>query len=113
MASVSAYQNAAVWKDFGNIIGIEVGMVETHCNASLQVYPNPTTGQLTIDNGELTIDNVVISDLMGRKHEGAKARRRERNSDGVVMNISDLPNGTYILRIITENGVVTKKVIKQ
>ena len=31
------------------------------------VYPNPTTGQLTIDNGELTINNIEIFDIYGRK----------------------------------------------
>ena len=33
------------------------------------VYPNPTTGQLTIENGELRMENVEIYDIMGRKQK--------------------------------------------
>jgi hypothetical protein len=36
-----------------------------------------------------------------------------RNFKPETLNISGLPSGIYFLRIQTENGVVTKKVIKQ
>ena len=52
--SVSAYKNAEVWKEF-NIVGIEVGIVETDNYPSLRIFPNPTNGKWRIDNGELTI----------------------------------------------------------
>jgi len=45
----------------------EVGIVETLCIASLQIYPNPTTGELTINNGQLTINTVEVYDVLGRK----------------------------------------------
>ena len=39
------------------------------------VYPNPTSGQLTINNEQLTIDNIEIFDVFGRKEKGE--RRKE------------------------------------
>jgi len=44
-----------------------VNIAETHGRAAIQVYPNPTTGELTIDNGQLTINNVEVYDVCGRK----------------------------------------------
>jgi hypothetical protein len=47
--SVSAYQNAAVWKEFNNIVGIDVDIDELQItNYELRVYPNPSTGACSI-----------------------------------------------------------------
>ena len=81
--------------------------VETWRAASLHVYPNPTTGELTINNGQLTIGNVEVFDVLGRMQ---KSRRAEVQN--VVLDISDLPNGIYFLRITTDKGIVMQKVIK-
>jgi hypothetical protein len=93
-----------------------VGIVETHCNASVQVYPNPTKGQLVVSS-EYRVESIEIFDVMGRKHEGTKARMHESDPLGVAstlrLDILHLPAGIYFLRIQTENGMVTKKVIKQ
>jgi len=86
--------------------------IETITNDELRitVYPNPTTGQLTIDNGQLTIDIVEIYDVYGKKlftnHYSLFT------NDGVVLDISYLPKGIYLLQIKTDKGLVNKKVIK-
>jgi len=49
-----------------NVTVEEVGIGKI-TNYKLRVYPNPTTGQLTIDNGQLTINKVEIFDVSGRK----------------------------------------------
>jgi len=61
-------------------IKTEIGTlgVETHNCASLQMYSNPTKGQLTIDNGELTIKCVEIYDVMGKMQESRKAVNAKR-----------------------------------
>jgi hypothetical protein len=102
-----------------------VGIAEKQPIELLKVYPNPTHGELTIDNGELTINNVEIFDIYGRKYEIPRfARNDGENSppcmegwqpkaDGVVLNISHLPAGIYFLKIDTEKGSSMQKVIKQ
>ena len=86
------------------------GIVETQGIASLQVYPNPTNGQLSIMNYELRITNIEIFDLMG-KTVGAYQFPSFGGAEEV--NISHLPTGMYFLRITTEKGTITKKIIKQ
>ena len=73
-------------------------------NSHISVYPNPTTGQLVIENGELKIENVEIYDVLGRK-QNAESRKGENT---VTMDISGLASGIYFLKI--DNVVV--KVIK-
>ena len=106
--AVSDYQNAAVWKEF-NIVGINFGVVETHCNASLRIYPNPTTGELTINNEQLIINNVEIFDVYGRK---LSSHHLITSSSNHQINISHLPAGIYFVKVTTEQGVFVEKVIK-
>jgi hypothetical protein len=82
-------------------------IVETLHATSLQVYPNPTTGELQITNDELGINNVEIFDIFGRK-----LNHLITSSSNHLINISHLPSGVYIVKIGTEAGEVVRKVIK-
>ena len=88
------------------------GIVETHHNASVQVYPNPTKGKLRIANYELRIENIEIYDVMGRP-VGANLRVcPEIGQSETTIDLSDFSTGIYFIRIQTENGVITRKIIK-
>jgi len=92
-------------------IGTKLGNVGivTPTLPEIKVYPNPTTGELTIDNGQLTITKVEIYDVVGRK-------LFEQKENLTVLRSYDLtvfPSGLYFLRIQTEAGEVIKKVMKQ
>ena len=63
------------------------------CNGELKVYPNPTNGELRIDNGELTNGNVEIYDVYGKKMVNGKW------SMDHSMDVSHLPGGMYFLKI--------------
>ena len=107
MNSVSAYQEANVWKNF-NIVGIDVGIEPLEADI-VKIYPNPTTGELRVESGELRVENVEVFDIYGRKHEGTKARKDESTKE---INISGLPAGIYFIKISTENGIFVEKIIK-
>ena len=83
--------------------------VSENALANIKIYPNPTTGQLTIDNGQLTIKSVAIFDIYGRNMLSLKSQE----SPETKINISHLPCGIYFLQIHTEQGTVNKKVVKQ
>ena len=86
-------------------------VVETDNYPSLRVYPNPTGGELTITNCELRITNIEVFDIFGRR---VKAISPSFGGGwGEALNISPLPSGMYFVRITTENGVVTKKIVKR
>jgi hypothetical protein len=78
----------------------------------LIVYPNPTTGELTIENGQLTIDNVEIFDVYGRKCQVINSpplmEGWQPKADGVVVDLSHLQAGIYFVR---SNDKVAKIVV--
>jgi len=85
-----------------------VGLIDRE-RENVLVYPNPTTGQLRIDNGEWKIDNVEIYDVMGRKQTIIiNCQLSIINS----IDISHLPAGIYFIKLQTQTETITKKVIK-
>ena len=73
----------------------------------ISIYPNPTTGELRIENGELIIKNVELFDMHGKKI--LNSQLSTLNS----LDISHLSAGMYFVRITTEKGVVTKKIVSR
>ena len=55
---------------------INVGITESLQEVSeITVYPNPTTGQLRINNGACPIVEVEVVDVMGRKQKGERNKK--------------------------------------
>jgi len=91
---------------------------------SFNIYPNPTIGKFEIQSSKFKVQSVEIFDMLGRKIplqfiegvDGAAGRGSkvgwQPQADGVVMDISNLSNGVYFLKIETEEGTVVKKVTK-
>jgi hypothetical protein len=74
------------------------------------IYPNPTVGELRIENGELRIENVEVFDVYGRKQ---KAENRKQNEGSTVIDVSHLSPGIYFVRVYNEKkGIETLKLIK-
>ena len=86
-----------------------VGVVETHNCASLRVYPNPTTGELTITNYELRITSIEIFDIYGRN---LSSHHLITSSSNHLINIAHFPAGVYFVKASTEVGEVVKKIVK-
>ena len=94
-----------------------VGIVETHCNASLRVYPNPAGNQLTIDCRDVInhVSTVGIYDVVGQKApfnspEGGKLPSFGGVGGGsITIDISHLANGMYFLKI----GNRTARFVKE
>lgn len=71
--------------------------------AKVLVYPNPVVDVLHIDDKNLK--SVALYSMDGKKLLETKSNE---------MNVSKLPNGVYILRIVTsDNNIVSKKIIKK
>ena len=92
---------------------VTINREDTVCNISgitqntfVQVYPNPTNGQLVIDNGQWTIENIGIFDIYGRKV-------KQFSTFNSQLSIEDMPAGVYFLRVETEKESITKKIIKK
>jgi hypothetical protein len=76
----------------------------------ISVFPNPTTGELRIDaSTPISIQAIEIFDVFGKN---LLTMPMAQMSSEITLNISHLPSGVYFVRIITETGEVTKKIIK-
>lgn len=71
----------------------------------LSVFPNPANEQITLDNGQGMMDELYVYDIMGRE-----IRKHSINATKSTLDISNLQSGMYFLKIITEQGILTRKV---
>jgi hypothetical protein len=77
----------------------------------VKIYPNPTDGELRVTSYELRVEGIEIFDLSG-KTVGANLCVRPNGMGYINIDISNLPDGMYFVRITTENGTTTEKIIK-
>ena len=76
---------------------------------NVRVYPNPTSGVLRVESGEWRVESVEVFDVFGKN----VSRLTSHISHPISIDISFLPAGVYFVRITTDGGVVTRKVIKR
>jgi hypothetical protein len=79
--------------------------IDSEDNVSLEIFPNPTNGIISIDS-EYTIDYIVITDLNGRQILQIESPFSE-------IDISALEQGVYFIKISTAEGAWTTKIVKQ
>ena len=75
---------------------------------STAIYPNPTTGQFTIENSELRIENVEVYDVYGKLIKTVKVEDYK-----AIVDLTANASGIYFARIITDKGMVTKQIVKK
>ena len=77
--------------------------------SSLSLYPNPTTGNVFIDLGELKQDvKATLTNSIGQ----VVLTQNYVSTTYINLNL-DCPNGLYFLTLATDGEVITKKIIKQ
>lgn len=83
-----------------------VGIGEDLFSESAQLYPNPTTSQLTITNIQTPIVAVNIIDVTG------KVVKIEEPTNNTI-DVSNLINGVYFIQVQTKEGMHNSKFIKE
>ncbi len=68
------------------------------------IYPNPVSDKLYIETEE-EIEEVVVYDVYGR-------RQQTTDNGQKSIDVSELNNGVYFVKVVTENGEVVKRIIK-
>lgn len=82
--------------------------IELASKCFIQIYPNPTNGQIRINSYEQNIKCVELVDMSGRVacHEPIS------ENNNIIIDFKD--KGSFVLRILFENNqVLTKKIIFQ
>ncbi|MCQ2291632.1 MAG: fibronectin type III domain-containing protein [Bacteroidales bacterium] len=75
---------------------------------SINLYPNPATTTVTIQSANGMMKSVEVYDVYGKM-----LNMVEVNDAQVTMNIANYAAGTYFVRVNTENGMVTKRIVKR
>ena len=85
--------------------------IEHRAGDEIQFFPNPVSTTLScITGSSLTSSDIVImNDLMGRE-----VRRFVMTHDNAGMDVSELPSGIYLVKLVRDNGVSKlQKVVKR
>ena len=72
---------------------------------NVKLYPNPTSGQMSIEAEEMT--SVSVYDLVGQCVMQMSAQEGQ-----VTVDMSQLHNGIYFIKVNTAYGSVTQRVVK-
>lgn len=96
------------------LIGIRISSITTHIDSSeldglLSVHPNPTSGVLFLNIGETELQEATIAllDLSGRT---VAYWSPGRVIGQMQLDMLELTEGTYLLRIDSDKGTATRKV---
>ena len=108
--------NAGANATNGDIIGIDTFSVDrptastdSFFKNNLSISPNPTKGMLNIiSTNDVALLNAILMDIDGRIINTINLN----NVTNPVIDLSDLNTGVYFLKVVTEQGVGTTKVIK-
>jgi len=78
-------------------------------NTKLSVYPNPVNNMVNVSNSlNVLMNSVSITDINGRVVKNVVLS----NVSDAQINVAELNTGVYFLKIETNEGTATKKIVK-
>jgi hypothetical protein len=81
----------------------------TNTDLKLVVYPNPAKEKLYVKGQIMKGQNIIIQDISGRT---VIERTFAKNSALETIDIEDLPNGIFMVKIVGDNMIYQTRVIK-
>ncbi len=105
--ATSAYGNNA-YIDEVNLTGV-TSVSEVNPNL-FSMYPVPTAGEVTLSLDKISAStfNLAVTSVDGKVVRQEEVRK---NSNSFNMDLSDLSNGTYFVRITTDNETSINKIV--
>ena len=81
-------------------------------DAFIKIFPNPTTGSLTVEFIDLPIAemDVTIHDIVGRIALNQSNARVSGNK--YLLDLGEYPEGVYLVKLTIEGQVVTKRIVR-
>lgn len=77
-------------------------------NSNFKLYPNPVQNEVVLEINDLSNVALEVFDTNGRL-----LKKQKLSSSKNSINVSELPSGIYMFKIISNEGITTSKVIKQ
>jgi hypothetical protein len=88
------------------ILGTEQFMLN-----NIGIYPNPSNGNFSIRLGEIEPKTIDIMDITGKIIVSQKDFQNIGNE--ITINMTNVANGIYFVKIATEEASVVKKIVKK
>lgn len=109
--SVSAGSHKITKGDTANLFYIKtsfptLGLGDSVEIKKLSLYPNPVSDQLYISSEDQKVENVAVYNL-----SGTLVKNVSNEVDSI--DVSNLATGSYLIRVATDQGITTKKIIKK
>lgn len=89
-------------------VTVKTGITDEMKSNSLKLYPNPTTGLITLEFNHISEEGEIIEVY---NPLGQIILKTQINSQTNLLNLSNYPSGTYYIKTISENGTHTEKII--
>jgi len=80
---------------------------ESNLSSQISIYPNPVQNELFIDLNNLKVTKMSILDYSGRLVKSTT------NNTTNHIDVSDLHQGIYILKVSTDYGISTRRFVKK
>lgn len=89
-----------------NVIAVSVPCREgEEMETSVKVYPNPTSGLLTIDIEDATSISINVSNMLGQ------VVAEQTATDDCTIDLGSLPRGSYAITVVSSAGVHSEIII--
>ncbi len=95
------------WQAFGDSTILMVGTEEIVSNNDIEIFPNPTINNITIQfiDQDLKIEDIQVLNINGKS--------QPITVTGKNIDLTKIPNGLYFIQLTISNGeTITKKIIK-
>jgi hypothetical protein len=107
--------NSRVWitlnKNVSNPVRLQVtgstSNIQDNDSEGISIFPNPTSGIIQIQNKYSEAGNIQITDNLG------SIIKEQKLSDSKQIDISNVANGVYFIKILTDRQTITKRIIKE
>jgi hypothetical protein len=111
---VSVSDNTGCSSNSGEITINNVGIEEDVASFSVTIFPNPVTDELVLELNLSKTENVIVNviNTAGQKIYSATLKQ----VTGIyrkTLNFTENPQGIYYLQIITDDGMMNKKIIRR
>ncbi|MDD5570945.1 MAG: T9SS type A sorting domain-containing protein, partial [Bacteroidales bacterium] len=88
-----------------------IGSINEKANKSenaISIYPNPANSNITIGILQIAKENTIIINNVN----GQELIKRQTTNDKLLIDVCNLPNGIYFIKVVNENGVSVGKFVK-
>lgn len=84
----------------------QLSVADQELEQSIQLYPNPLKDILSVKSKTIVISKIAIYSILGKKI-------KEVHSNFESIDTCTLSNGLYLIRIFSDKGAITKRIIKR